>query len=54
MENSLLSESQSCISIALLPIAASRTVNLGGTVATVGFPNIGLLGFTPGKVTGDV
>jgi S1-C subfamily serine protease len=30
-----------------LPIAASRTVALGGTVATVGFPNIGLQGFAP-------
>jgi S1-C subfamily serine protease len=28
-----------------LPIAASRTVKLGGTVATVGFPYIGLQGF---------
>jgi len=27
-----------------LPIAASRTVALGGTVATVGFPDIGLQG----------
>lgn len=27
-----------------LPIAASRTVKLGGTVATVGFPDIGLQG----------
>ena len=32
-----------------LPIAASRTGLLGGTVATVGFPNIGLQGFAPGK-----
>ena len=32
---------------ALLPIAASRTVALGGTVATVGFPDIGLQGFAP-------
>jgi hypothetical protein len=30
-----------------LPIASSRTVNLGGTVATVGFPDIGLQGFAP-------
>ena len=30
-----------------LPIAASRTVNLGGTVAAVGFPDIGLQGFAP-------
>ena len=28
-----------------LPIAASRTGLLGGTVATVGFPDIGLQGF---------
>ena len=28
-----------------LPIAASRTVKLGGTVATVGFPDIGLQDF---------
>ena len=39
---------------ACLPIAASRTVALGGTVATVGFPDIGLQGFATGKVTGDV
>jgi S1-C subfamily serine protease len=30
-----------------LPVAASRGVKLGGTVATVGFPNIGLQGFSP-------
>src|SRR6266496_5488556 len=30
---------------AALPVAASRAVKLGGTVATVGFPNIGLQGF---------
>ena len=32
---------------AALPIAASRTMKLGSTVATVGFPNIGLQGFAP-------
>ena len=32
-----------------LPIAASRTVNLGGTVATVGFPDPSLQGFSPQK-----
>ena len=32
---------------AALPVAACRTVKLGGTVATVGFPNIGLQGFAP-------
>ena len=30
-----------------LPIAASRTVKLGGTVVTVGFSDIGLQGFAP-------
>jgi TPR repeat protein len=32
---------------AALPIAARRTMKLGSTVATVGFPNIGLQGFAP-------
>src|SRR6266487_967849 len=32
---------------AALPVAASREVKLGGTMATVGFPNIGLQGFAP-------
>ena len=32
---------------AALPVGASRAVKLGGTVATVGFPNIGLQGFAP-------
>jgi S1-C subfamily serine protease len=30
-----------------LPIAASRSAHLGGTVATIGFPDIGLQGFAP-------
>ncbi|MCC6820366.1 MAG: trypsin-like peptidase domain-containing protein [Verrucomicrobia subdivision 3 bacterium] len=37
-----------------LPIAASRGVKLGGTVATVGFPNIGLQGFAPKLAKGEV
>jgi len=37
-----------------LPIAASRTVNLGGTVATVGFPNIGMQGFAPKLAKGEI
>jgi S1-C subfamily serine protease len=28
-------------------VGTSRAVKLGGTVATVGFPNIGLQGFAP-------
>ena len=38
----------------LLPIAASRTVKLGGTVATVGFPDIGLQGFAPKLAKGEI
>jgi hypothetical protein len=38
--------------IAPLPIAASRTVALGGMVATVGFPDIGLQGFAPSEGDG--
>jgi S1-C subfamily serine protease len=37
-----------------LPIASSRAVKLGGTVATVGFPNIGLQGFAPKLAKGDI
>jgi TPR repeat protein len=37
-----------------VPIAASRAVKLGGTVATVGFPNIGLQGFAPKLAKGEI
>jgi TPR repeat protein len=37
-----------------LPIAASRTGLLGGTVATVGFPNIGMQGFAPKLAKGEI
>ena len=37
-----------------LPITTSRGVKLGGTVATVGFPNIGLQGFTPKLAKGEI
>jgi len=37
-----------------LPIIASRTVNLGGTVATIGFPNIGMQGFAPKLAKGEI
>ncbi|HEU0008184.1 MAG TPA: tetratricopeptide repeat-containing serine protease family protein [Verrucomicrobiae bacterium] len=39
---------------AALPVAASRVVKLGGTVATVGFPNIGLQGFAPKLAKGEI
>ena len=39
---------------AALPIAPSRTVNLGGTVVTVGFPNVGLQGFAPKLAKGEI
>jgi len=37
-----------------LPIAASRGVNLGCVVATVGFPNICLQGFAPKLAKGEI
>lgn len=37
-----------------LPVAASRSVKLGQTVATVGFPNTGLQGFSPKLAKGEV
>src|SRR5437867_701530 len=37
-----------------LPVATSRTVRLGNTVATVGFPNIGLQGFAPKLAKGEI
>jgi S1-C subfamily serine protease len=39
---------------ALLPVAASRGVKLGGTVATIGFPNIGMQGFSPKLAKGEI
>src|SRR5664279_6545859 len=37
-----------------MPVAPSRTAHLGGTVATVGFPNIGLQGFAPKFARGEI
>ena len=37
-----------------LPLFPSRGVKLGGTVATVGFPNIGLQGFAPKLAKGEI
>ncbi len=37
-----------------LPVATSRTVRLGNSVATVGFPNIGLQGFAPKLAKGEI
>lgn len=39
---------------AALPVAASRSVRMGSTVATVGFPNIGLQGFAPKLAKGEI
>jgi TPR repeat protein len=39
---------------AALPVVSSRTVKLGSTVATVGFPNIGLQGFAPKLAKGEI
>jgi S1-C subfamily serine protease len=39
---------------AALPVVSSRAVKMGGTVATVGFPNIGLQGFAPKLAKGEI
>ena len=39
---------------AALPVATSRSVRLGSTVATVGFPNIGMQGFAPKLARGEI
>jgi len=39
---------------ASLPVVFSRKVQLGATVATVGFPNIGLQGFSPKLAKGEI
>ncbi len=39
---------------AALPVIASRTMRLGATVATVGFPNVGLQGFAPKLGKGEI
>ena len=37
-----------------LPVVSSRSTRLGSTVATVGFPNVGLQGFEPKLSKGDI
>ena len=37
-----------------LPISPSRSAQLGSTVATVGFPNIGMQGFSPKLAKGEI
>jgi S1-C subfamily serine protease len=37
-----------------LPIVSSRGVKLGNTIATVGFPNIGLQGYSPKLAKGEI
>ena len=37
-----------------LPVISSRRVRLGATVATVGFPNVGLQGFSPKLAKGEI
>jgi TPR repeat protein len=39
---------------AVLPVAASRAMKLGGTVFTLGFPNLGLQGFAPKFARGEI
>jgi serine protease Do len=40
--------------LAALPVVSRRGVKLGSTVATVGFPNIGLQGFAPKLAKGEI
>jgi S1-C subfamily serine protease len=37
-----------------LPVAASRGVRLGQNVATIGFPNVGIQGFSPKVTRGEI
>jgi TPR repeat protein len=37
-----------------LPVVSSRGVKMGNTVATVGFPNVGLQGFSPKLAKGEI
>jgi S1-C subfamily serine protease len=37
-----------------LPVATSGAVKMGGTVITVGFPNVGMQGFAPKFARGDI
>lgn len=39
---------------ASLPVTSSRSVRLGSTAATVGFPNVGLQGFSPKLAKGEI
>jgi len=39
---------------AALPVSASRAMKLGASVATVGFPNIGMQGFAPKLAKGEI
>src|SRR5205085_7434976 len=39
---------------AAVPVAPSRAMRLGATVATVGFPNTGLQGFAPKLAKGEI
>jgi hypothetical protein len=39
---------------AALPVVSSRAMKMGSTVATVGFPNIGLQGFAPKLAKGEI
>ena len=39
---------------AAIPIGSSKNIMLGNTVATIGFPNIALMGFSPKLAKGDI
>lgn len=37
-----------------LPIASSRSIRLGQSIATIGFPNVGIQGFSPKLTRGEI
>lgn len=50
----VVSHKDRVIKFSSLPIAASRAAHLGGTVATIGFPDPSLQGFSPKLAKGEI
>ncbi len=50
----IILHNNTAIKFSPLPISSSRTVHLGGTVATIGFPDPSLQGFSPKLAKGEI
>ena len=50
----LRKQGESSFNSLLLPISPSRTAHIGGTVATISFPDICLQGFSPKLAKGEI